>query len=328
MKQLIIVLTIVFISAPSFKQDVTYKTHVYRHLKVEYGTLNGRLHGKFNVYNTFANETQLRLSGEFFQNNRVGTWRTYDINSDNHFLERIYSNNFFLKVSLPDSLKKQVSYTKNQQGLYDFIPKSEKDILLSKRVWSIIENKDQNPYLLKNSKFLNQLLQAIKTNEITAYSPGELQDLDQFTQEITYNELDMTHDIKSLELEAIEIKQDYYFSKSDVNLKIFTVGFALIVKSSSSKEPFKLCWFYFPDSQVFLSKIKVKSVIKYVNNMCDLFTFCDFSFRITKESNQYDRRIKDYKKSLSEQVKESDRILFDILANFSLQDSYMIRYLK
>ncbi|MGZ3932568.1 MAG: type IX secretion system ring subunit PorN/GldN [Bacteroidia bacterium] len=107
----------------------------------------------------------------------------------------------------------------------------------------------------------------------------------------------------------VRIKEDWFFDAATSKLEVRISGMAFY-SYIEEKEAFReLFWIYFPAARKFLSMYKAFNAANEsdLNSFDDLFLKRQFSSRIVKESNVYDREVADYCRGL-DAVLESDRI--------------------
>lgn len=118
------------------------------------------------------------------------------------------------------------------------------------------------------------------------------------------------------------IKEDVFFDKQRSVIESRIIGIApLIIDRDESgniregSKPKPVCWFYFPEARKILSNNEVFNRQNDAERRTfdDIFMKRMFNSYIIKESNEYNRRIEDYKINPLDALLESDRIKNDIL---------------
>ncbi|HNW90234.1 MAG TPA: hypothetical protein PKN48_11265 [Bacteroidales bacterium] len=275
------------------------KTHI------EYFTKNGLLDGPFTSY---YENGQKKAEGKYLDNQRKGNWKVWDAKG-NKRTERVYENTFDYKTtSAWDSTgnKCKVRQTANIKystvdpafGYVPYYPVTEKEVTWSKRLWRELTNDSliNKPLFDKNHLYL-VLLDAIRTKEITAYGD------DEFQNALTY---DSIKEYENSIVNVYRIKEDLFYNKT-LNLSEYrTIGLCPAMKKSGKTKP--LFWLYYPEIRGWLAKHKPETKINNnITNYESIFFKRHFHSFIYKESNVWDREIKDYKKG-KEIFKEAERI--------------------
>lgn len=120
-----------------------------------------------------------------------------------------------------------------------------------------------------------------------------------------------TISITAKDVEAWEIKSDWYFDKQRGELKNRIIGISPVVTNPKTLDRYNLFWVWFPDARFALS---TNVAFNRNNNSARLtydqiFHLRFFSSVIYKEDNVYDRTIEEYKRSdQMAQLLEAQRI--------------------
>ena len=113
----------------------------------------------------------------------------------------------------------------------------------------------------------------------------------------------------------IELKEDWFFDKqkSSLEVRIIGLGFSVTDPEKPDLGCNNMFWVYFPACRPFFAKHEVFNVKNDSERRTfdDIFWKRQFTSKIKKESNVYDRRIEDYSKGL-DALLESDKIKGDI----------------
>lgn len=218
----------------------------------------------------------------------------------------------------------------------------EADVMWEKRVWREIDLKEKINHTLYfpvdyqpcRISLFQLVTKHILTGDIIAfadenfYSPMSLSEMRKKlvdkveTMEIRYKpdgtqeEVPITaYDSSSIFTSVIKVRmvEDWYINSGRSGLEVRPVGMAFY-EYVEEKEAYKeLFWVYFPAVKPFLAKYRSfnpKNIMDK-SSFDDVFTRREFSSRIVKESNVYDRYVFDYTKGI-DALLESDRIKNDM----------------
>ena len=197
----------------------------------------------------------------------------------------------------------------------------EADVFWEKRIWRIIDVREKMnlPFSYPEERFFSILMDAAVNGDITVYSVEN----DKFTDKLEPNEVAtmgatvdtvITFDPETYEeqmqivrnelnpedVKRFRIKEVWYFDEQHSELKVRILGIAPLIDVKDENGNFRyekpMFWVYYPDCREILARHKV-----YMQgNDASLITWEDllemrfFSSYIFKESNVYDRRLKDY----------------------------------
>jgi gliding motility associated protien GldN len=221
---------------------------------------------------------------------------------------------------------------------YDHV--READVIWSKRIWRVIDCKEKVnlPFVHPKMGFVKVVHDAAKKGELQVYNPGEIGETFKetiSTQEVqnigvrndtisrinietgieervaTFNDFDPSSVTK------LRLKEDWFFDKETSTMLVRIIGLALIREKTSEAGDVLgdevMYWVYYPDLRTVLSQHPVYNIKNDAATMSweDLFEIRYFSSYIMKESNAYDRRIKEYAAGL-DLLYESDRIQNEI----------------
>jgi gliding motility associated protien GldN len=210
---------------------------------------------------------------------------------------------------------------------YDYI--REDDRFWEKRVWQVIDVREKInlPFQYNvedesgvNQLFINILLDAIKNNEVEAFSPID----DRFTTVMPYSEIQTKlsgeeRTVRSIDpvtgeekmvttrddfdprtIKQYKIKEVWVFDKEASALKVRILGIAPMVsrvnEDGSIRASIPLFWVYYPDCRAILAKHDVYNQNNDASTISweDLFEMRFFGSYVVKENNTYNREIKDY----------------------------------
>lgn len=221
---------------------------------------------------------------------------------------------------------------------YDHV--RESDVIWSKRIWRVIDCKEKVnlPFVHPKLGLVKVVHDAAKKGELQVYNPGEIGEVFKetiSTQDVqnigvrndtisrinietgleervaTFNDFDPSTVTK------LRLKEDWFFDKETSTMLVRIIGVALIREKLTENGDVLgdevMYWVYYPDLRSILSQYPVYNIKNEAATMSweDLFEIRYFSSYVMKESNAYDRRIKDYAAGL-DLLYESDRIQNDI----------------
>ncbi|UYQ93046.1 gliding motility protein GldN [Chitinophaga horti] len=224
---------------------------------------------------------------------------------------------------------------------YDYI--REDDRFWEKRLWQVIDVREKMnlPFQYNvedesgtNQLFINILLEAIKNNEVEAFSPID----DRFSTKISWQEIQTktggeertvrsidpvsgeeklvtTRDeFNPLTVKQFKVKEVWVFDKEASALKVRILGIAPLMSRFNEDGSFRasvpLFWVYYPDLRPVLAKYDVYNQNNDAATMSweDLFEMRFFSSYVVKENNTYNREIRHYIKDGVMQLLEGQSI--------------------
>lgn len=292
-----------------FAQKMEYADSVF---SCSYETENGIINGK---YVSFYPNGQKKAEGNFENNYRIGLWTLWD--KDGKMLtQRNYKNPFVFEQKYPEipdnpsiKLLNQAIYeiTYNDKGYIDYFEVTENVIVWSKRLWRFI-SKEDNKALLGDDLLFHKLHKAVMQGAITAYAASS----DDFMSLAAPSDIN----IENKEFVGFKIKEDWFFDNERLVTEVRPLGICPVVKKKGSDYTMDLYWLYYPELRNILAKTPVAnkniSSSYQINNFDDVFFFRCFQSEIYKESNIYDKQIKDYK--VGEDIKkEAEAIALRII---------------
>lgn len=215
----------------------------------------------------------------------------------------------------------------------------EGDIFWQKRVWRVIDltEKMNKSFAYPKEPFINILMDNAKDGTIRLFSTLD----DEFTEVLssddasaigastdtiitfdpdTYEEKIqvVTNELNVEDIKRFRIKEDWFFDSESSTLQVRILGIAPLREVYDDNDNFlyeqPLFWAYYPELREILARKKTFNPFNDAVRMSweDIFEMRFFSSYIYKESNVYDRRLKDYKAGLDILV-EADKIKNKIL---------------
>jgi hypothetical protein len=169
----IILMVLLFYSAMSFNTQEEWK-QLYNNgqLKFQVSIENGMFNGN---YISWYSNGKKKAEGTFKNNQRIGTWTVYDTLEHERMIRK-YENNFQFQVVEAKNIEgekiwlpEKINYDliKDKTGCYKYSELLEKDVVVSKRVWRIIESNPTNAVLFENNRlWLAILNNIVKTKKI------------------------------------------------------------------------------------------------------------------------------------------------------------------
>ena len=203
-----------------------YKATSDKGVNTVYTIQNGLFEGQYTSFH--ANGVK-KSSGQFMHNLRKGAWTVWD-STGKMVHQRECENPISHKQIFPQPTAKaeNVSVTTNDKQSEGFVelPKvNEKNIVFSKMYWRTIMNKEQNPLLFENNRFLKFLTTNILSGKINAYRNS-----DRKWQKLSIGEYQKRLDSLNSEVVGFQIKETFYFDKQRQIGQIVILGVAPIIR--------------------------------------------------------------------------------------------------
>ncbi len=240
---------------------------------------NGKLEGSFQNFDSL---TGLTTFGSFKNNKRSGEWtvkgdegkivyqRTYE--SFNSFDEKkIYQK----KAS---HFKYKHPIERNGEGLYIYEDIDNDNVSWSKRVWSILPEKQHGQ--LYSQEVLIKINDWVKKGKVKVYKNDEMSKL---IPEEDFN-------VSNQKIEGVTLKKDYYYNETNHLMQERVVAITFHLESDGTKGIQTFSVFYPTDGRVLLSSFKVQNESKRIAQYDDLFFFNDYVDIIYNEENAYGRK--------------------------------------
>jgi gliding motility associated protien GldN len=220
-------------------------------------------------------------------------------------------------------------YTIQENRVLDYTHLNQRDMLWTKRVWRIIDVKEKrNHFFVKvddgesytNTKALiSILMENGKKGNLKAYNDEnfkyEVLDMENFGTKVdTQFVLDpetlqpipkiVVNTLRPEQIKQFRLKEVWFFDEEDSEFDVRILGIAPIGENFDSDGNLvsisPLFWVYYPDIKDILARCTAYNEANDADQTSwfDVFERRQFSSYITKESNNYDRRVQDYKSGL------------------------------
>lgn len=202
---------------------------------------------------------------------------------------------------------------------YDHI--REGDVYWEKRIWRVLDVREKmnKPFVYPEAPFINILLDAAQKGEITVYSGID----DKFSMPLSEEEtrtmgvstdsvmafdpvtfepkLVITRNVLNWEdVKRFRLKEVWFFDEETSTMKVRILGIAPLREVYDDQGNFKyeqpMFWAYYPHLRGILAKKEAFNTLNDAGRMSweDVIEMRYFSSYVYKESNVYDRRLKDY----------------------------------
>lgn len=285
------------------------KTHKGREITSYYSLVEGRFNG---VYTSFYKNGNKRAEGSFDNNLRIGKWTVWD-SLGTIRMQRDYSDQFTFKRLIPEVPNDkpiqllnvpQYRIEYNREGFITYAYVKEAWVHWHKRIWRHILP-ENNPILFKENRLFKLFNKHILDSAITAYSPVDDEFRKEFVPKI---------DTSNLKVIAFKIKEDFFFDMNRVVSESRIIGVCPVAININTNDTVDLYWVYHPEIRKFLAQEKIQndSLPVKIKTLDDLFFYRYFYGMISKESNVYDRTIKEYLTG-EELIQEAERIEFSMI---------------
>ena len=202
---------------------------------------------------------------------------------------------------------------------YDYI--HEKDVFWEKRIWRELDTREKVNHSFNNPKapFISILMDAAQAGDITLYSTWD----DEFSTALTQAEVQglmaksdtvtifdpetleeklivVQNELDPADVKKYRMKEVWFFDEETSSMGVRILGIAPIISRYNEKGEFlnegPLFWAYYPELRSTLARHEVFNPMNDAVRLSwdDLFEARMFASYIVKESNNSDRRIKDY----------------------------------
>ena len=213
----------------------------------------------------------------------------------------------------------------------------EIDIFWEKRIWRVIDVREKmnKHFIFPERPLFKIMLDAAINGDMTVYSPEDDKFLhpltaDEVAAQVSYMDTTITFDPQTYEeivevvrneinpedIKRFRLKEDWFFDRETSTLQVRILGIAPIQDVTDDDGNFLyekvMFWVYYPDARGILAaeKAYVEGNDASLTSWEDIMEMRYFSSYIYKESNVYDRRLKDYLSGVdllleSERIKQS-----------------------
>lgn len=253
----------------------------------ENGMLNGLVEIKLPYLNG-SNQSDGLLTGEYVQNQKVGSWKLYD-KAHNLLMERNYDNNF--EYSIKGVTADQLKLKKNKKDFYIYNDIKEENVGASLRVWKVISNR-----LLEANPETKMALMNMDLNGIKSYLTDNLR---KETKETNFD----------IRVDKILIMGDWFYNTKLQLSEYRVLAISLVAKNSKGEAP----WYYYPDIRERLHEFGVHGNNPMIMNLDDLFFFGEYPSEIYKVESVEGKAF-DEKKLRQETIKTIEKLLVSEVA--------------
>jgi len=232
-----------------------------------------------------------------------------------------------------DNFYDRYLHTEKRVLPYDHI--HEKDVFWEKKVWSLIDIREKANHIFLNEKkyFIDVLLDAAKKGDITLYSTMDDEFQTPIPQEdaevmgttldtiCTFDPIDFTDTcfpvvnvLNPADVTKYRVKEVYFFDEETSQMDVRILGIAPIIDRYDDQGNFlnsgPMFWVYYPEARETLARTEAFNTHNDAARMTweDIFEARLYHSYIIKESNVYNRRIKDYQTAPMAILLESDKI--------------------
>lgn len=290
-----------------------------------------KLFSLFLVIFLFGNAAFAQLSG----NNRRAEEPTEESTTEESTTDESSDVKEDDEPPIDDIVKKRLV---EERFTLPYEPIREADIMWEKRIWRVIDTREKiNKYFsYPEAPFVKILMDAAINGEINVYSTVD----DKFTEKMTSDEVGsigasvdtilqfdpetyeekikiVRNEMDYNDIKRFRVKEVWFFDEESSTMKVRILGIAPLKDVKDEQGNFKyeqvLFWAYYPDCRDLLANHKVYNPENDASPLTweDMFEMRFFSSYVFKESNVYDRRLKDYLSGV-DLLLESEKIKSEI----------------
>lgn len=251
--------------------------------------------------------------------------------------ESIITESTDLNVDRPlDGITEKTTVTEKRILPYDHI--READVFWEKRIWRVIDIREKMnlPFAYPERPLFSILMDAAMDGEIKVYSteddkfsarlePEEVANMGATVDTVTtfdpetYEEQIqiVRNELNPEDVKRYRVKEIWFFDEESSTMQVRILGIAPLIDVKDDNGNFKyekpMYWVYYPDARESLARELVFNAGNDASPVTweDLFEMRYFSSYIYKESNVYDRALKDYLSGI-DILLEADKIKNEI----------------
>lgn len=277
----------------------TQKSYEHDTLSIKYTKEEGRITGP---YTSFYKNGNKKAEGQFVNSLRTGKWILWD-SLGNKRMERYYEHPLVFKQlhppipqegPIPLLAKPIYKIVYNKFGYIEYYPAVERAVLFSKRIWRDVEKKD-NPILFND-----------KIKQILINHQGDF--FRNYREKLTEEAVDSIKSyLVNYELVSFKVKEDWLFDMDRMTMECRIITISPVVKIDNEAKA--LFWVNYSELRAAFAQIQLPKKVypDHVKTLEDYFFYRFYKSTIYKESNPFDKYIKDYKEG-KEIEKEAERI--------------------
>lgn len=224
------------------------------------------------------------------------------------------------KVKVIDGVVEKTTIKETPPLKYDDI--READLFWEKKIWRVIDIREKMnlPFANPESPLIKIILDAVEAGEATAYMPGLENEFEQtyskdevstigysidtsiITDPVTFKDkiVITRNEFNPEDVNRFRVKEVWFFDEETSTMQVRILGISPLRNVYDDKGNFKfeqpMFWVYYPELRKVLASQPAFNPQNDATRMSweDIFEMRYFSSYIIKESNVYDRRIKDY----------------------------------
>lgn len=219
-------------------------------------------------------------------------------------------------------------YTIEENRVLDYTHLNQRDMLWTKRVWRIIDIAEKrnlffgrvdNDAYTNSKALISILMENGKAGNLVAYTDEDFKqkilDMENFGRSIdtvyvpdpeTFEPIPkiVVNELKAEHIKQYRLKEVWYFDEEDSEFDVRILGIAPVGQRFDNDGNLvsigPLFWVYYPDIKPILARCTAYNEGNDADQTSwfDIFERRQFSSYITKESNNFDRRVQDYKSGL------------------------------
>jgi antitoxin component YwqK of YwqJK toxin-antitoxin module len=316
MRKILFLLPFIFFITQAFVGPDGKNHFEGKRFKVDFNMKQGMLNGKYVSY--YSNGTK-RAEGQFQNNMRAGLWSVWD-STGKLLTKRDYKNGFESRILYPEvsakpNLQPVYPLTRNDAGFYSYFSFTQKDVVISKRIWREAMKDDESSFF-GDDELYHALVDSIAKGKISIYDVSS----DELKEKLSGDGLKKAMDTTGNEIIGFKIKEDWFYDnlRKVSEKRIISICPVICKKNLPADNDddfsFDMGWFSFPALRNTMNVLELysgnyPSTIKTID---DIFFFRYFPSTIYKESNVKNQMISDYAKGSAIQM-EDERIEVELI---------------